>query len=92
MEMKNNKKEKLKKVFKCGFFYFCLGMHIYDGYFDVHQILASQKFSIKYMLLKIYYLGFFITERISGIVYIFNFSGGKFGHLLKKCDCCEKKY
>jgi hypothetical protein len=92
MEIKNNKKERFNKAFLCLFFYFCLGMHIYDGYFDINQILASQNFSIKYFLFRMYYLGFFIAERISGIVYIFNFSGGKFGHLLKKCDCCEKKY
>jgi hypothetical protein len=65
---------------------------MYDGYFDVNQILASQKFSKKYMLLRIYYLGFFLAERIFGIIYIFNFSGGNLGHLLRKCDCCEKKY
>jgi hypothetical protein len=67
-------------------------MHIYDGYFDVNQILASQKFSNKYFLFRMYYLGFFIAERISGMIYVFNFSGGNFGHLLRKCDCCEKKY
>jgi hypothetical protein len=61
-------------------------MHIYDGYFDVNKIIASQKFSIKFLLLKIFLFGIF-HHRISGIVYIFNFSEGKFGNLLRKYDC-----
>jgi hypothetical protein len=90
--MKNYKKVRLKMVLKCWYYYFCLWIHIYDGYFNVNQIIVSQKFSIKYLLLKIYYLGFFITERISGIVYILDFSGEKFVHFLRKCECSEKKY
>jgi hypothetical protein len=38
-----------------------------------------------------YFLLFFVLERLLGIYYVFEIIGGKITHLYKRCECCEKK-
>jgi hypothetical protein len=73
-------------------FYFILLLHFYEGYLDIVYILQSSNFTWKFKIFYYYFLLCFLIERLLGVWYLYKKVGGKFSHLIKKCDCCQNKY